>query len=243
MVDIILLMVKAIFDNLPLLLVAGANLLLGISQGLANAVPETTKQAITDFLTQLAFELIAQRDALIESGRELINSLKMGLVSNLIALVGFGSELAITLQLAIKNASKSISKAGAAIVEGLWAGITGQSGWLYQKIKQWIDDLIQKFLDAEDAKSPAKRFMPAGKFAVQGFVGGMFAEAAKLDGQMNALMSGVHFNPAFAAAGGASSNVSNTTNNYGNTVNGLTIPGDPRTLTLADVMDFLNKRG
>lgn len=241
-VTVIGVILQAIWDNLPLLLMAGAQLLLGISQGLANSVPETTKQAITDFLTHLAFELIAQRDMLIESGRELIERLKFGLVSNLITLVGFGAEVATTIQSAIKSATKTISKAGSVIVEGLWAGITGQSGWLYQKIKEFIDDLIQKFLDAEGAKSPAKRFMPAGKFAVQGFVGGMFDEASKLEGQMNALMSGVHFSPAFAAANATAS--SNVVNNNGDTltINGMTIPGDAKSLTMADIMDFLNKR-
>jgi hypothetical protein len=114
---------------------------------------------------------------------------------------------------------------------------------LHDKIKEWIDELIQSFFDAEGAHSPATRFMPAGKFAVQGFTAGMFEEAAKMDAQMNALMNGVHFNPAFAAAGAASSNMVNSNNSSNSiTINGLTIPGDPRTLTLADVAEYLNRR-
>ena len=232
--------VVALIDNLPLLMDAALQIILALTFGLIAAIP-ALMEIRPHIIQALIDAFIAVLPQIADVGLQIIFALATALIGGKPEMGKSGTELLNEFVAKMKTMGAQIKSIGKWMVEGIWEGIKGAAGWLYDRIKEFVDEIIAKFLAAEDAKSPAKKFMPAGRFAVQGFVGGMFDEAKNLDSQMNALMNGVHFAPAFAAASNASTSV---TNNNGNsmTINGMAIQGDASSMTLADIMEFLNRR-
>lgn len=64
-------------------------------------------------------------------------------------------------------------EAGANIVSGIIEGIENNASAIYNVLSDIADGAVQAFLDAIGAGSPAKAFMPAGEYAVQGVMQGM----------------------------------------------------------------------
>lgn len=75
---------------------------------------------------------------------------------------------------AIAGFFNDMVKAGKNIVEGIWQGISGAAGWLYNKIKEftknYISDPIKNFLGIH---SPSTLMAEYGKYVAEGFGKGM----------------------------------------------------------------------
>lgn len=242
-VQAIITIVQTLLANMPLLIDAALQLILGLTYGLIAAIP-ILLPAIPQIIQALVDAINLSLPMIVDAALLIIFSLATALIGGKSEMGKSGIELLNEFIAKMKTMAAQLKSIGVFMVQGIWEGIKGATAWLYQRIKEFIDDIIQSILDAEGASSPAKRFMPAGKFAVQGFVGGMFAEASKLEGQMSSLMNNVQFSPAFAAANAAASqSVINNNNGDTLTVNGLTIPGDAKSLTLSEIMEYLGKRG
>jgi hypothetical protein len=218
-VNMIGLILKVLIDNGPALITAGAQLIGGLAQGLANAVPAEAKAAIESFLTEMGLAIAIGAPAL-------------------------GPKIDAAITSAIKSAGLKIKMAGKSIVEGLWAGIEGAWNWLYEKIQGFIQGIIDAILKAEDAHSPAKKFMPAGRFAVLGFEAGMDNEFKAMNQRLANTFGRLAYSPAFAggSSGGNNYDYSNNTSSS-ISIGGIQMPNMGPQTTLADIMEFLNKRG
>lgn len=239
--------IAAIIENFPVLVQAGADLIGGIAQGLANAVPQSAKDAIEAFLTELGLDIAIGAVVLQEKAAVLVQNLKDGFIANLSIMVGLSTPVGTAVVSAVTGAIAAVKKAGASIVQGLWDGILGQKGWLQKKVEEFVNGVIDAILEAlGNPKSPAPATIPAGKYTVMGFEKGMTDEFQEMNKRMAVQFGNLAFSPAFASAGSLAGVVNNNNDNsIANPVyiNGLQIPGAGPGTTIADIMDFLNKRG
>jgi phage-related protein len=210
---------RVLFENIPVLFTAGAQLIAGIAQGLANAVPQTAKDAIENFLLQMGLAIAVGVPAL-------------------------GPKIDSAFRSAVSGAMAGIKRAGKNIVEGLWAGIMDAWEWLYEKIQEFMAGIIDAVLEAEEGHSPARKFMPAGRFAALGFEAGMNDEFKAVNQRLLNTFGSLADSPAFSSVG-SSAGVVNNDNSIANPVyiNGLQIPGAGPSTTINEIMEFLNRRG
>jgi phage-related protein len=237
----IITIVQVLIENLPLLVDAALQLILALTYGLIAAIPILVP-AIPEIMNALVGAIILALPMIADAALQIIFSLATALTGGKPDMGKSGTALVDEFVAKMKTMGTQIRSIGKFMVEGIWEGIKGAYTWLYDRIKEFIDDIIQSIMDAGEGHSPMKKFYAPGKFAVQGFVGGMFEEAKNMERQMGSLLNGVHFAPAFASGGGSS----NVVNNNGNslTINGLTFPGnDMNSITLADVIEYISRRG
>lgn len=237
------LILQAIWDNAPALLEAGALLIREIAQGLVNAVPETTKQAITAFLTNLVLEMRAGEHTTVGLGTQIATNIRTGFESAIAFITGMVTWFWNAIKAGFDVQMKNLGSIGKAIVEGIWQGIKSQADKFYKDIFNFFLGIVDAVKQALGIESPSKVMFEQGIMVSRGFGLGVFDELNRVQAQMQGAFGQLQFSPAFASAGGGTT--SSVVNNNGNsiTINGLTFPGnDMQSITMADIMDFLNRR-
>ena len=236
---------QVIMDNLPAFLDAGARLLISISQGLVNAVPQSAKESIERFLTELTWNIVSGAIRLAESGKELLQNLKDGLINGLPSLGEIGAKIGETLKKAVVGITFVLLGVGKDIVNGIWRGIEALRDWFYQKVFDYFEGIVEAVQSALGIQSPSKVMYAQGVQVVRGFALGIGSEMGKLEQQMAAAFGGLAVNPAFSVtptggfgsgAGGAGGNVTNVYL-YGVQVGS----GVGRDVTLGQLLEKLNQ--
>jgi hypothetical protein len=138
---------------------------------------------------------------------------------------------------------KNFQATGKHIVEGIWEGISGAAGWLYNKVAEFVQGIIDAILNAEDAHSPAGKTKPAGRFAVLGFEAGMTDEFGRMKQRLAMNFGNLALSPVFGQASAAPAAVSGggsstTTNIY---LYGVQVGrGAGRDVTIGEILEKLN---
>jgi hypothetical protein len=214
--------IATILYNSPAFVAAGGSLLANIFLGMIYALP----QGVQDFMTQLVF------------------GLANGIANTVIGLGFWLSLITNSLKQATVNKAfkQTLNEAGSQIVEGLWAGILGMSGWLIAQFGAFIEACIDAALG--HPKSPAPISIPAGRKLAMGIEFGMNEEFKAMSQRMALTFGNLALSPAFASAGGSSGNNYDYSNNTSSSISigGIQMPNMSPQTTIADIMAFLNKR-
>jgi TP901 family phage tail tape measure protein len=116
---------------------------------------------------------------LLQHGIDLIVGLVNGVGSALgqIGTAMFG--IFLTVMNGVKDAATWLIDAGEHLVHGMWKGIKKAAGWLIDKIKGWVGDIVGAVEDFFGVSSPSKVFAEIGGHLVRGLAKGI-ADNAKL---------------------------------------------------------------
>ena len=156
-------------DILPDLVTAGVALAVGLGNALVENAP-TIIQALTT-------AIISNAPALLEGGIQLTVSLASGLISAIPQLlVAAGNLLVVVLQ-EIGKGVFELAKAGAELVHGLWQGISGAAGWLWEKITGWLSGIWDGIKEFFGVASPSKEMAWMGEMLSEGLANGITASA------------------------------------------------------------------
>lgn len=133
MVDAILVMVEALIDNIDLLLDGAIAIVIGLAEGIINSLPKLIEKVPT-IIMKLVEAIIKNAPKMLEGAVELIAKLVEGLINGLVNIFNVGID----------------------IVKQLWEGIKSVMEWLWEKLTdfgQWIIDGIKEGLGLKTGDS------------------------------------------------------------------------------------------
>ena len=156
-------------DILPDLVTAGVALAVGLGNALVENAP-TIIQALTT-------AIISNAPALLEGGVQLTFSLASGLISAIPQLLIAAGNLLVVILQEIGKGVVQLAQAGAELVRGLWRGISGAAGWLWDKITGWLSGIWDGIKEYFGVASPSKEMAWMGEMLSEGLANGITASA------------------------------------------------------------------
>ena len=188
-------------QNFDKFLAMGAQLILGLIQGLINSIPDILANLPTILMAILNFFTASK---LLSAGATLIKGLGSGLVNGIPNLVSKIPKIVGSIVNGIKDGGiKSIKDVGKMLVQGLWSGLSGAASWLKNKIKGWVGNVLKFIKNLFGIHSPSTEFAYFGKMNVLGLEKGM----EDMEGDLNATIGNmVNLSPSLLASASNSYN-------------------------------------
>jgi phage-related protein len=177
-----------LLSNIPGMINSGVELLLGLVNGLVQAIPELIP-AIVQIITQIQTSLINHMPELIEAGLQLIVALGIGLVRAIPDLLAMTPQIITSLINAFSGADWS--SIGHNIVAGIWNGISGLWGDLTSKVSNGVTNLWNSAKNALGISSPSKKFKYIGEMSVEGTEEGFEDREAEMTRVVHDVYSGI----------------------------------------------------
>ena len=188
-------------QNFDKFLAMGAQLILGLIQGLINSIPNILANLPTILMAILNFFTASK---LLSAGTTLIKGLAKGLVNGIPNLVSNIPKIVGAIVNGIKSGGiSSIKNVGKMLVQGLWSGLSGTVSWLKNKIKGWVGNVLKFVKNLFGIHSPSTEFAYFGKMNVLGLEEGM----ESMEGDLNATIGDmVNLSPSLLASASNSYN-------------------------------------
>lgn len=188
-VQIVTQIVQSLVDNIPLLIDAALQLITGLAQGLINAIPVLIA-ALPQIINSLVNGLLAAIPQIIQAGVQLFVALIQNLPTIIAEIVKAVPQIVSGIVSAFGSLVGEMVNAGANLLHGLWEGISGAAGWLWEQVSGWASSLVSGIKDFFGIHSPSTVFAEIGTNMGEG-VGVGFGES--MDGvsaDMTAAMGG-----------------------------------------------------
>jgi len=179
MVDAVVTMVNTLLDNIDLIIDAGIQLLIGLADGLIEALPQLIDR-IPEIIDKLITAITDNLPKIIEAGVELTVKLAVGIVKAIPQLVSkipqiisslingiknyyskifeIGGELLGKVKEGIVNGISGMATVGKNIVTGLWNGINNAKDWVLDKIKGFGSSILNGIKNIFGIHSPSTVF-------------------------------------------------------------------------------------
>ena len=182
--DLVLGIAQAIIDNLPMIVETGLQLILQLANSIAEALP-TLIPTIVEVVLQIVDTLIDNVDMLIDAAIALITGLALGLVDSLPILIEKAPEIVMKLvEAVIKNAPKILA-AGLELIVQLVTGIVKA----YAKLFEVGGEIIKKVKEGfSDKIKEAKEW---GKDLLRNFIDGITSKIGDLKNAVGNVASSI----------------------------------------------------
>lgn len=166
--QIITSIIEALIAALPLLIQGGMDLLMG----LIGALPEIIVGivgAIPQIIEGITGAVIGAIPQLIEAGVNLLISLVKNIGPIVTEIVKAIPQIIDGIIGAVNKGTAGMISAGGDLVRGIWEGISGAAGWLFEQIGGFVGDVMDNVAGFFGIKSPSTRmrdeigqFLPSG---------------------------------------------------------------------------------
>lgn len=177
--ELILTLVMSLLDNIDQLIDAGINLLIGLAEGLINAIPILIEKA-PEIIEKLIMAIANNLPKIIEAGIKIIVKLAEGLIKAVPQLVSKIPQIISALVSGFGQFLSNMWEVGKNIVEGIWNGISKAKDWLIGKVKEWCGNILNGIKSFFGINSPSKLMRDeVGKFIPQGLAIGIEADTDK----------------------------------------------------------------
>ena len=190
--ELVFTLIGALVDCAPMLLQAGADLLLNLLNGLAEN-GQQIGATIVQIIGMLVQFLIDNGPALLEAGFNLIVQVGIGILSAIGEVVGPMAQVAGNAIQAWADNIKSFIQAGVDVVTGIVQGILSAADQVWQALKGIVEGAIGKVKDFLGISSPSKVFAGFGKMIDLGLAQGIEKNAGTVGTAMDSLMDETQF--------------------------------------------------
>lgn len=174
-------------ENVTLLMDAAVALMQGLGQGLINALPVLV-QNLPTLVGNIVQSLIAQAPMMFQLGPQFVAQMSLGFAS---AIGNLANQLKTWVKSKIidivKNMASNMSPAGAALVTGLWQGISDKMAWMKAQISKWVTNIIDFFKNLLGIHSPSTVFAGFGENMAEGIAIGWKDGMSAVRSSMNTL--------------------------------------------------------
>ncbi|NLZ56299.1 MAG: phage tail protein [Clostridiaceae bacterium] len=172
--DIIESIVSTLLDNLPLIINTGITLLVSLVKALPTIIGKII-EAIPPIMTSLVNEFTKPETLglMISAGIELFMALIRELPTILLELAKAVPQILGKLLGGLADGIGDFVEVGKNMIKGIWEGIKGLAGWLWDKVSGWATDLWNGFTGLFGIFSPSKRFAWAGEMMSIGLAEGI----------------------------------------------------------------------
>lgn len=154
--------IKAIISCLPALLQAVIQLVLAIVENLPTIIVSIIK-AIPTLITSIINAIINCLPQLIQCVVQLVAEIVKNLPQIILQIIRSIPQLMKGILDSIGSTVGSFVEIGGNLVKGLWQGIQGLAGWIWDKVSGWASDLWNGILDFFGIHSPSKKFAWVGE--------------------------------------------------------------------------------
>lgn len=186
-------------DTLGNIISAGIELILGLLDGLMNAIPKLL-EAAPILIANLVSAIIQNIPKLLSAAVTILTKLAQYMVVSVTHLLAAVPQLFLSLVNSFK--SMDWGSIGKNIIDGIWNGLTGGWNWLVDQVKSLASNLFNAAKDALGIHSPSKKFKYLGEMCVAGFDDGTedLMNPDTMTRNINASMSTVQANMTGARA-------------------------------------------
>ena len=181
--------ITALLENIPLIIQAGIDLLVALIQALPQIIT-TIVQAIPQIISGIVNALVQNIPQIIQAGVQLFVALIQNLPTIIAEIVKAVPQIVSGIVSAFGSLVGEMVNAGANLLHGLWEGISGAAGWLWDQVSGWASSLVNGIKNFFGIHSPSTVFAEIGTNMGEG-VGVGFGES--MDGvsaDMTAAMGG-----------------------------------------------------
>ena len=188
--QVIMQLAYALVQNLPSVVKAGLEIIIGLAEGLADNVDELIPAVVEAVLTIV--EVLTEPDTMTKltyASLEIIWGIVKGLVKALPVLIDGAGQVVNNLLTALIDKAKSFDGVGGGIVSGILEGI--KAGWtkLTNFVSEKVRSLLKAAKDTLGIHSPSTEFAAVGVSSAQGIAVGFNKEMPKtikdIESQLN----------------------------------------------------------
>ena len=206
-------------ENLPIIIEQGVQLVLNLAVGLMNAIPLLVAQ-LPALISSIVGFVSENLPAIIETGVNLVIQLTTGIIQAIPQLVAQLPQLITAIIGGLAELPKMMIDIGGNLVKGLWEGIKGLAGWIWDQVSGWASDLWEGICGFFGIHSPSKKFEFAGEMMVEGLAGAINKDGDKAVDAAETMSEGIsdavsltpcEINPIINDVNGVAPTVSDTT--------------------------------
>ena len=213
-IEIIEALGEALIELAPTLIEGGGQMITALVQGLIDHIPDMIA-ALPEILTSIAQFVADHVDDIVIIGFQILAAIGAGLIMAIPELIKHIPDIIEAINQAFINLGKAIGQIGIYIVEGIWEGIKRGAEWLYDKVTDFAQGIVDTVKDALGIHSPSKEAEWMGEMWDKGLVNGIMKGrssvekaldfSANLSARMPEIQSSMMgfangFAPAYAAA-------------------------------------------
>lgn len=171
-------------DTLSALIDASIAIIMALANGLIEAIPRLLEKA-PEIVGNLVTAIVQNAPKLLKSAWELIQTLSRGIYQNLGLMLKSGGEIVKKVISGLGQSIIGLWNAGKDIVRGIWQGISDGFGWIKERIRGWVGDLLGFFKRILKIGSPSKVFADeVGKWMALGMGEGFVDEMGTVEDMM-----------------------------------------------------------
>ena len=197
---------NGVTDNLPLIIEAGINILVGLMNGIIEALPQLIEM-LPEIIVTIVNTLTQNLPKIIQMGAEILVKLGKGILSMLKTLVKNCKEVVSSVVKVFMELPSKMVDIGVNLVKGLWNGIKDTTQWVLDKIKGFGQSVLNGIKSIFGIASPSKLMRDqVGKNLALGIGEGFEDEMRSVTEQMqNALPTSFETNATITGTGATSS--------------------------------------
>lgn len=190
-IEAILNLVTTLLDNIDQLIDAGIELIIGLADGLIEAIPILLEK-VPIIIEKLLNAIVNNAPKLLEASFKLIVTLAEGIITNIPELLKAIPKIVMSLVNAFNSYMNKIKEIGTNLVKGIFEGIKNAKDWLWNKLKEWCNGIVDKIKDFFGIESPSKLFRDeVGKYMALGLGEGFIKTMPKVIDEMQNTLSNV----------------------------------------------------
>ena len=181
--------ITALLENIPQIVQAGIDLLVALIQALPQIIT-TIVQAIPQIISGIVNALVQNIPQIIQAGVQLFVSLIQNLPTIIVEIVKAVPQIVSGIVSAFGSLVGEMVNAGANLLHGLWEGISGAAGWLWDQVSGWASSLVSGIKNFFGIHSPSTVFAEIGTNMGEGVGVGFGDSMEGVSSDMTAAMGG-----------------------------------------------------
>lgn len=171
--DVIPMIVDQLVTLLPQITASGVEIISALVSGIGENLPALIPAAV-DAIIEVASTLVANVDKIILAAGDLMAGLIRGLIESIPRLICRLPEIITAIISGLLDGVGSIIDVGVQLIRGLFEGIKNAGTWLYNKLRDWVSDVLGWVKGLFGIHSPSTVFADEiGKFIPPGITVGV----------------------------------------------------------------------
>lgn len=164
--------ITGLLGSLPLLIDAGVQLFVALIGALPQII-STIVGALPQIINAIVRALLGAIPQLISAGVQLFIALIRNLPTIISTIAGAVPQIIAGIVGAVGRGVSQMVSVGGNLVRGLWNGIQGLAGWLWNKVSSWCSNLWDGILGFFGIHSPSTEMAWVGHMLTKGLAGGI----------------------------------------------------------------------
>lgn len=177
-------------ELLPTIIDAGIMLFTALVEALPQII-DTIVKALPKIITAIIDAIIKNIPAIVVAGVKLFVALVKNLPKIIVEIVKAIPKIVIAIAKGFGKGAVHMADAGLNLIKGLWKGIKGAAGWLWDKVSGWLGDLWGGIKDFFGIASPSKEMAWIGQMIDRGLARGILSAQGEVTSATDSLSNGV----------------------------------------------------